>query len=337
MTMSNNAIVCRAFVLVALVSAAVAAQDKPLAPAGPPSADQSDQARAVYELGPDDEITVRVTDVPEIGEKPQRLDPNGNLRFPMIGRVHAAGLTVDELESELKTRLAVFLREPDVSIAVTEFRSQPVSVIGAVSTPGVRQLDGRRTLVEVLSLAGGLSTDAGPVVRVARQLSQGRIPLPEASDDPRGMLSVVDIDVKALLESRAPDKNVVLKPFDVVSVPRVDIVYVIGEVGKPGPVPLSGGQSISVMEAVSASGGALRTAQSARVRVLRHGDVNGKRAEVEVDLQKIMQGKADDIRLTAGDILVVPDNTGRRLGVRMIEAAIQMGTIIGSYAIVQVR
>src|SRR5437762_14235003 len=93
---------------------------------------------------------------------------------------------------------------PDEAVAVTEFRSQPGSVIGAVGRSGVHQLDGRKTLVEVLSMAGGLSEDAGPSVTITRRLEWGRIPLADAAEDATGGFSVAQIDVKSLLEARNP-------------------------------------------------------------------------------------------------------------------------------------
>jgi polysaccharide export outer membrane protein len=126
------------------------AQAAPQAPAAPQPTVGTEQSvhgdapvRTTYVLGPDDQLIIRAADVPDITDKPQRLDPNGDLRLPMVGRVHAAGMTVEQLERELVKRLKVYLEEPDVSILVTEFRSQPVSVIGAVGSSGVRQLVGR--------------------------------------------------------------------------------------------------------------------------------------------------------------------------------------------------
>src|SRR5262249_53970045 len=112
-------------------------------------------------------------------------------------------------------------------------------------------------------------------------------------------------------------------------------VYVIGEVNKPGPVSLGSGHSITIIEAVSSSGGTLRTAAPSRTRVLRRVAGQEQRAEVNVDLQKIMNGKADDVALAADDILVIPDSSGKMLGIRAVEAALQMGIIIGSYGIVR--
>jgi polysaccharide export outer membrane protein len=290
---------------------------------------------ASYLLGPEDQIVVHAVDVPEISEKPQKIGLDGDLRLPMVGRIHAAGMNVEALEIELTKRLKVYLQDPDVSITLTESHSQPVSIIGAVATPGLKQLEGHKTLVEVLSMAGGLSAEAGPTVRVARKLDQGRIQLPEATDDPTGAFSIVDLDAKALLEGRIPEKNIVIQPADLISVPRADVVYVIGEVGKPGSVMLNGGHSISILEAVSSSGGTLRTAAQNHVRILRRVEGQANRTEMNVDLQKIMNGKSNDMALAAGDILVVPDSTGKRATTRAIEAAIQIGTMIGTYGVIR--
>src|SRR5438105_3544270 len=109
-----------------------------------------------YVLGPDDEITVQAADIEEISGKPVRIDLRGNINLPMIGRVEAAGLTADQLEGRIKDRFKKYLQHPDITISVTEFRSQPISVLGAVNNPGVHQLQGSKNLFGVLSLAGGL-------------------------------------------------------------------------------------------------------------------------------------------------------------------------------------
>ena len=314
-----------------------AAMQAPVGPAEPErSAGNVDAAiRSTYVLGTDDQLVIQVVDVPDINGKTQRIDPAGDLRLPMVGRVHAAGMTVEQLEAELTRRLKVYLHEPDVSVSVAEFHSQPVSVIGAVNTAGVHQLSGHKTLVEILSMAGGASADAGPNVRVTRRAEWGRIPLPEAMPDATGAYSTVDIDLKSLLNAVAPEKNIVIRPNDVISVPRAELVYVVGEVGKAGPVPISGGQSVSVLEAVSSSGGVLRSASPKHARILRKETRGDTRTEIAVDLSKIMQGKDKDIALVSGDILIVPDSRGKRATTRALEAALQAGVMIGTYGIVR--
>ena len=297
----------------------------------PPPAPQ----RAAYVIGIDDQIVVRVADNAELGDKPQRVDQNGEIKLPMVGRVQAAGLTAQQLEAELINRYKVFLTEPDVAVSVSESRSQPVSIVGAVTTPGVKQLDGRKTLVEMLLQAGGVTADAGPTLTLTRRLERGRIPLPGAKDDPTGQFSTVDIELQPLVDGRAPANDVVLQPNDIISVSKADVVYVIGEVGHAGLLPLVRGNSISVLQAVSASGGVLRTAKPRESRILRPVPGQEARVEVPVDLDKIMRGKASDITLLAGDILVVPDNPGRRAAAKAVEVAIQSGITIATYGLIR--
>lgn len=304
-------------------------------PATQQPADAGLNLSASYVLGAADELVIHAIDAPEISERPQRIDPDGDLRLPIIGRVHAAGMSVVQLEDELKKRLGVYLQAPDVTVTVTSSRSQTVSIMGAVTDPGQKPLDAGKTLVDVLSAAGGLSVDAGPKVRVVRKLDQGAIPLPEAANDRTSGFSTVELDARALLDGRTPEKNFVILPNDVVAVPRAAVVYVIGEVGRPGPVTLTADHSITVMEAVSTSGGVLKTAAPNKVRILRRVPGQEERAEINVDLQKMMQGKAKDVAMNVGDILVVPDSSGKRVTTRMIEAAVQMGTMIGTYGIVR--
>jgi len=301
----------------------------------PLQSDAAPNLPATYVLGSADDLVIHAIDVPEISEKPYRIDPDGDLRLPIIGRVHAAGMSIIQLEEELKKRLGVYLQTPDVTVTVTNSRSQTVSLMGAVMNPGLKPLDAGKTLLDVLSAAGGLSPDAGPTVRIVRKLDQGRIPLAEARSDSASGFSTVELDARALLDGRTPEKNFVILPNDVVAVPRAAVVYVIGEVGKPGPLQLTADHSITVMEAVSTSGGVLRTAATGKVRILRRVAGQEERAEIGVDLQKMMQGKAKDVPMNVGDILVVPDSSGKRATTRAIEAAIQMGTMIGTYGIIR--
>jgi polysaccharide export outer membrane protein len=287
--------------------------------------------RSTYVLGPEDQIVIHASDVPDLSDKPLRLDPSGDINMPMVGRLHAAGLTTEQLEAELTRRLKVYLEHPEVAVTVAEFHSQPVSVLGEVTTPGVQQLQGRRSLFEVLSAVGGVRTGAGPSVRITRSLEQGRIPLPGAADDPTGRFSVAELDVKSILEGASPEKNIAIMPYDVITVPRAEIVYVMGEVGKAGPLVLSEGHSISVLQAVSSAGGVLRTAAAKRAMILRQIMGGPKRAELPVDLKKIMTGQANDVPLLSGDILFVPDSAGKRATARAVEAVVQFGTMAGTY------
>ena len=290
------------------------------------AAAQPEEYRSTYVLGPDDQVTIHVLDIDEIGRAPLRIDSDGNMRVPYVGRVHAEGLTVDQLQSELTTKLKTYMHNPDVTVTMAEFRSQPVSVLGAVKTPGVHQLQGRKTLVEILSLAGGLDPAAGPSIKISRRVEWGRIPLSSAWDDPTGQFSVAQVSVKAILEARSPEENILICPHDVISVPRADMVYVAGQVMKAGGFILNERESMSVLEALSLAGGADRLAATQHSRILRRTPDGQDRTEIPVDLRRILQGKARDVAMIPDDILFVPDNVPKRGVIRALEAALQTGT-----------
>jgi polysaccharide export outer membrane protein len=322
---------------IGLIGCAILVSSLPLfsqsAPSGPQPAPNDPDLRSTYVLGPGDQIVAHVVSVPDISDKPVRIDLNGEIRIPMAGRIHAAGMTTEQLEAELTKRLKFYLEEPDVALTIAEFRSQPVSIIGEVGSPGVHQLEGQKTLIEMLSLAGGPRPEAGPSVRITRLLSWGRVPVPGAADDPTGKFSIAEIDLKPLMEAKSPEKNIVIRPQDVISIPKAEIVFVMGEVGKVGPLTLNEGHSISILQAVSSAGGTLRTAATGNAKILRPTPGSSKWNELPVDIKKILNGKANDQQLLAGDILFVPGSASKRAGIRAIEAAMQAGTMMATYGV----
>src|SRR5262249_33584688 len=122
-----------------------------------------------YVLGPNDEIVILSVVAEDIANKPTRITTSGDLNLPMVRRLHAAGMTLDQLETEVSERLKTYYRDPDLAINITQFKSQPVSIIGYVGSPGVVQLEGRKTLIEVLSQVGGLKADAGSRIKITRK------------------------------------------------------------------------------------------------------------------------------------------------------------------------
>jgi len=165
-------------------------------------------------------------------------------------------------------------------------------------------------------------------LKLTRRLEFGRIPLPGAVDDPTHQYSIAEVNLKAVMDAKNPEYNIPIRPHDVISVPHAEVVYVIGEVTRAGALPLSEGSSLSVLEAVSSSGGMLRTAAISHARILRPVAGQEKRAEVAVDLKKIMAGQSEDIPLLAGDVLVVPGSNGKHAVYRALEAAISAGTLV---------
>lgn len=287
-----------------------------------------------YVLGPQDQIVIHGANIADLAEKPVRLDLRGDINMPIVGRLHAAGLTTEQLETALLERLKVYLLEPDVTVDITEFRSQPVSILGEVGTPGIQQVQGRKTLLEIIALVGGLKPEAGPSVKVTRSLDHGFIPLPGAVIDASGRFSVVDIPLRPLMDAQSPEKNIEILPNDAITVPKAEIVYVMGEVGHPGPISLTGGHSISLIEALSAAGGIAKTAAAEKSRILRQNDQGQRRTELAVDLKKVMAVQTDDLSLNPGDIVFVPNSRSQRITMRAIEAAISMGTMMGTYGVI---
>jgi polysaccharide export outer membrane protein len=280
-----------------------------------------------YVLGPDDLISIRILQAPDLADKPVRIDLNGYIELPFIGRVRAGGTTVEVLRAELQSKYTTIIREPQVTVTVEEFRSQPVSIIGAVNTPGVHQIRGRKTLVEVLSMAGGLRQDAGNSVKLTRSMEWGKIPLGSAMIDETGKYSVATIDLKQLMEASNPAVNILVQPDDVISVPKAEMVYVIGEVPRTGGFVLNERKSMSLLEALTLAGGVNHgTANAQDSKILRLQKNSDTRVEIPVDLKKVMAGRGEDVQLLPGDILFIPGSNAKRASLRAIEAAIQVGT-----------
>src|SRR5271165_5511125 len=119
-------------------------------------------------LGPGDQVLIRTVAAKEIADKQFRIESNGEVNLPLAGRVHLAGLTIEQAEAALSKAVGKYYVDPDIAVTVVEFHSEPVSVIGAVGNPGVHEARGHKTLVEMLSLAGGVRADAGPTVTITR-------------------------------------------------------------------------------------------------------------------------------------------------------------------------
>ncbi len=278
-----------------------------------------------YVLGPDDAVTVLVLGSEEVASGALRIGPRGYLSIPLAGRVAAAGKTVEELEDVLRERLTTYIREPQVSVGMAEFRSRPVSVLGAVNRPGVHQVEGSKTLVEILSLAEGISQRAGPSVKITRPIENGAIPLPGARTDVGGRYSVAEVNLSDLLEARRPELNIPVMPRDVIAVPRAEMFYVIGGVHRSGGFTLNDRDSVTVLRALALAGGLKGTAKKKAAKILRSRE-GVERVEIAVNLASIMAGRSTDVALEREDILFVPHSGGKAVARRIAEAGIAMGT-----------
>jgi len=283
----------------------------------------ADEILGGYLLGPGDEITIWVLGLEEFSGKPFRVDPTGMVDLPLLGSFQARGHTAEQLKLDLVEKLKNELKEPRVSVSISEFRSQPVSVLGAVKNPGVHQLQGHKTLVEILSLAGGLQPDAGYRIDITRRLGYGRIPLAMAKDSADGQFSVAEVMLKAILEAHSPQDNILICPNDVITVPRADKVYVFGEVRKPGVIVLMERQNITVIQSLSMAEGLGPAPATGSAKIMRNVPGNSERQAIPLDLKKIMAGKALDMSLQAEDILFVPTSGAKKVSAKAFDAALQ--------------
>jgi len=276
-----------------------------------------------YQLGPDDELEISGAELDEPANKSTRIDGNGAVQVPLVGRVHVAGLTVAQAEQELNKRLSAYIRQAQIGINVKELRSQPVSVLGAVNSPGVHQVQGHQTLLEMLSLAGGIRPDAGYSIRITRELQWGCIPLPNARLDDSGRYSVGWVNLKDIMEAKNPEENIQIFPHDVISVPKGEMVYVIGDVKRAGGFVLGEHESISVLQVLSLAEGLGPSSRAQDSKILRVNPNAEQRTEIAVDVKAILSGKRKDIPLQSNDILFIPDSTGKKAFSRVVEATIQ--------------
>src|SRR5262245_51395173 len=216
------------FVLSFAVSTIVVPAQEPVPHEGATTGNQtSNRQLPDYMLGPGDEIVIMAIEAEEITNKPIRIGVPGDITLPMVGRVLALGMTVQELESEISKRLKMYVREPQVSISVTQLRSQPVTVIGAVGKPGVVQLEGRKTLVEVLSLAGGTQPEASSRISITRKKEAGVQPLGSVAPEAPSSYSVSEVDLQSIMDGSRPEQNIQIHPHDLITVPRAPIVYAV--------------------------------------------------------------------------------------------------------------
>jgi polysaccharide export outer membrane protein len=264
-----------------------------------------------YQLGTGDTVLIRAAHAEEISEKPFPIDADGNLNLPLVGKVKASGLTVDQLENTLRELLKVYIKNPEVLVALLQYHSEPVYLVGAFRAPGTYQLQGRRTLTELLSSVGGLQPNARRKIKLTRRLEQRKIPLATAVEDPEAKTSSVEITLSTGAELVRAEENLVLQPFDVLKATLSEFVYITGEVGKTGAFELNDRSSLSVTQVLSMAGGLSPNAAAQRAHILRPVLDTAKRAQIPVNIQSIMAGQSNDFPLLPNDVLVVPRSAGK--------------------------
>jgi len=305
-----------------------------------------------YRIGPEDLVEISVFEVAELS-RTVRVSISGQISLPLIGGVHAAGLTPVQLERELTGLLKQhYVKDPQVSVFLKEFKSDPVSVFGAVKMPGLYTIQTRKSLIEVLAMAQGFAESTirqpGRFIIVTRKAAAQISPEAVVATVPEGNAKVVvaqaaavgedvrtdpkasailEIPIKELLQSGDPKWNVPIFPGDVIKVAPAGTVYVGGSVARPGAFPLTDFDNVSVIQAVAMAGGTIKNADKKGAVIVRR-DAAGNRVEVKINMARVEKGQDKDTTLGANDILFIPSSVGAAAAMKGLEAAIQAATFM---------
>jgi polysaccharide export outer membrane protein len=270
--------------------------------------------RSVITIGPGDLVCLTVFDVPELVLK-VRVDASGSVSLPLIGDLKLAGMTVRDTQQLIARELVArqLVRVPQVSLLIEEYATQGVTVYGEVNTPGVYPLMGPHRLYDAIAAAGGLTMKAGRTVTI---LHVGQRDHPEV--------------ITLSNESSAGHGDVRIYPGDTIIVSKAGVVYVLGEVNKPGAFVMENNTSMSLLRATALAGGTTKVASLKHALILKQSPQGP--VQTEVSLDKISHGKATDLQLHAEDILFVPVSNVKTYGAMGLQGAIQ-AAVYSVYAV----
>lgn len=242
---------------------------------------------ASYVVGPNDTLAITVYEQPQLSGK-YMVQPDGTFTFPLLGRVKVGGLNVQTIENDMRDRLARgYLRNPQVSVIVDQYRSQQIFVIGEVKQPGGLQFTGTMTMVEALARVGSITDNAGSEALIVRQ-APGAQPPDEAAlkraQESKDDANVIHVNLQSL-QTGALSENVTLRGGDTIFIPRAESVFISGHVANPGAFGVRKG--MTVRQALALAGGVTDRGSARRIQIVRK--VDGKERTIDVDLQQLVQ------------------------------------------------
>jgi polysaccharide biosynthesis/export protein len=246
-----------------------------------------------YKIGTKDLLEIKVFELPELNQT-VRVAEDGSISLALLGRIEASGLTAQELEKKLAAVLnQQYTKVAHVTVFIREF--QKVSVLGAVGKPGMFEIVGPMTLLQVIAQAGGLTAQAMSEVYVYRR-------------EPGGQKNTITISLDDLIRNGNTSANIELQPNDVVNIPieQMLTVYVYGEVKTPGAIQYKQSKQITLLQAIAQAGGTTEWASTSRVIIKKKEKQTGKEMQRTVNLKTIISGQSYDVALEEGDIVIVP-------------------------------
>ncbi len=269
-------------------------------------------------LGPDDLLQILVPYCPELSRS-FRISSDGTLALPLLKqRIAVAGLQPVQVEKKIADALTAeqVLTDPTVNISVLEYRSKPVSVVGAVNHPLTFQATGETTLLDAIAKAGGLTTAVGSAITVTHR---------SQSADGTTHITVQSIPVRGLLEASDPKLNVKLTGDEEVRVPEAGKIFVAGNVKKPGSFVMQDNTDTTVVKALALSEG-LQAYSTKNAYIYREKGVGAPREEIAVPLSMILARKSPDVVLQPDDILYVPENGGKKMTAKVLSQLAGFGS-----------
>ncbi len=235
-----------------------------------------------YLLGSGDVVTVSVYEQPDM-KTTVRISGDGMISLPLLGRVSAENLSVKELEKKIEGLLADgYIVDPQVHVFVEEFRGRKVTILGEVRSPGVYEIQGETTILELISKAGGLTDDAANQAIIQNKANADR--------------PVTEVDLGLLMKEGRTSQNINIKDGDHVYIPRKEVFYVSGQVKKPDVYNYE--QGLTVIKALTMAGGPTDKAAPDRTRIIRTTD--GK--------EQLLKGVRMDMRVLPNDVIMVPES-----------------------------
>ncbi|OGW40712.1 MAG: hypothetical protein A2Y97_07655 [Nitrospirae bacterium RBG_13_39_12] len=246
-----------------------------------------------YLVGPEDLLEIEAYNVEEC-KRTIRVNSQGDIALPLVGVVEVNGKTTTEIEKEIAKKLEQYVQEPAVSVFVKEYRSQKISVVGAVNNPQVYAIAGQRYLIDMLLTAGGIREDAGSICYIIR---------PSKDESQKSIVETIVIDLDELLINGNFSLNIPVFTGDVINVPKGGVIFVDGAVKSPGVFSMRG--KTTFVNAIAMARGLSSEAKASDIRILREKGT-GERDIITVDYDAISNGKSPDILLAENDIIIVP-------------------------------
>jgi polysaccharide biosynthesis/export protein len=286
---------------------------------------QGSTSSSDYIIGPEDLLEITLFNVPDARDMDRHVTPRmttvrvnhqGQFSLPLVGEISVKGLTVSALEHRLREAYDKYIHNPQVGVLVREFR-QRVSVIGAVQRPGVVELTGPKTVLEILAMAGGVSEKAGTQVHIYRVGDTGR-------DTHVIDLAVLANNIGLINAANAPTINMPVHPGDMINIPEAGMFFVDGAIRRPGSYPL--GRRYTLTQALATAGGVDPELNSDEISIFRRQGV-GDIETIALNLSEVMNGNAADPQIQPDDVIIVPTSTGKYLVKRFV------GQLLGGVSI----